>query len=112
MIKYLKIYTDLSDDKTYAYCTYELHRNYGKHIEQVRIDLLYTENVTDKEDFKAGMPVYDVRMNRVVIDHTSRSSDPIVFNHFAYAYDQFSILGLIGDFPEHRYFLNQIGIQE
>lgn len=112
MIKHLKIYTDLNDDKTYAYCTYDLHRNYGKHIEQVRIDLLYTDKVTGNEDFKAGMPVYDVRMNRVIIDHTSLNSNRLVFNHFAHAYDQFSILGLIGDFPEHRDFLNQIGIQE
>lgn len=115
MIKKIKIYSDLNDEKTYAYCTYELHRDHGNHIESFRIDLLFTDNVTGKGDFKAGMPVYHVIMTQSVLStqpSTRGRPEPIVFNFTSYAYDQHTILDLIGDCPEHRDFLAQVGIHE
>lgn len=113
MIKNFKIYSDLYDDKTYAYCTYNLHRNRGNHIESFKIELLYTDRTTGKDDFKAGQPVYDLTLSqKIVADQGNRNQDPLVFVYKSHGYDQHTILDFIGDCPEHRDFLKHVGIHD
>ncbi|KJU79195.1 hypothetical protein N619_13885 [Ectopseudomonas oleovorans] len=115
MIKNLKIFTDLNDDKTYAYCTYDLMRNRGLHKESFRIELLFTDIETGKNDFKAGKPVYDIRFLQSIESRRlkfERIPEPITFGYVSRGYDQHTILDFIGDSPEHRDFLAQVGIHD
>ncbi len=114
MIEHFKIYTDLDDDKTYAYCTYNLIRNHGLHKECIRIDLLFTDVESGSQDFKAGMPVYEIRFIQSIESkrNDTQRVEPAVFNYVSRGYDQHTILDLIGDCPEHREFLAQVGIHD
>lgn len=114
MIKNFKIYTDVNDDKTYAYCTYDLIRNRGWHKESFRIELLYTDHESGPQDFKPGMPMYNLRFTQTIYKNskTHIDSDPTVFDYESYGYDQHTILDFIGDSPEHRDFLEQVGIHD
>lgn len=114
MIKNLEIYTDLDDDKTYAYCTYNLFRNHRLHKESIRIDLIFTDIVSGSQDFKAGMPVYDVRFTQSIESKRDQLQrvEPTVFTYVSRGYDQHTIIDLIGDCPEHRDFLAQVGIHD
>lgn len=115
MIKNLNIYTDLNDDKTYAYCTYDLIRCHKKHIENFRIDLFYTERETDRTFPKAGQPIYDVEFKQTILSdfiQLRHRSEPIVFHRESYGYDMLSILEVVGDTREHRDFLSQVGFND
>ncbi len=115
MIKNLKIYTDLNDDERYAYCTYDLMRNRGLHKESFKIELLFTDAETDKNDFKAGLPIYEIRMVQSIESKrrkTDTSSKTVDFGYSSRGYDQHTILDFIGDCPEHRDFLAQVGIHD
>jgi len=115
MIKNFKIYTDLNDDKTYAYCTYDLLRNRKLHKESFRIDILYTDKDTEPDYFKPNIPVYDLHLTQTITSKrhdTDIHPDQAVFSYVSYGYDQHTILEFIGDSPEHRDFLTQVGIHD
>lgn len=115
MIKNFKIFAEPNDNKTYAYCTYDLLRNRGQHKESFRIELLFTDVETSKDDFKAGMPVYEIQLTQSIESRrfkTDRAPEPIVFGFVSRGFDQHTILEFIGDSPEHRDFLAQVGIHD
>lgn len=115
MIKNFKIYTDLNDDKTYAYCTYELFRNRGQHKESFKIQLLFTDVETDKDDYKAGLPIYEIQLTQTIESKRfkiDKDPMPVVFGFVSRGYDQHTILDFIGDSAEHREFLDQVGIHD
>ncbi|WP_271007084.1 hypothetical protein [Pseudomonas aeruginosa] len=115
MIKNFKIYTDLNDGKTYAYCTYDLIRNRKLHTESFRIDLLFTDKDTPPDYFKPNIPVYDLLFTQTIESRQGKSDfsrEPVVFSYKSYGYDQHTILEFIGDSPEHRDFLEQVGIHD
>lgn len=117
MIHKFEIFTDLDDNATYAYCTYELFRNRGRHREQFRIDLLFTDELSSDRDTKSGMPIYEVRMKQritsVDIPNGAFLHSPSAVFEFQYrGYDLNSILKVIGDTSEHREFLAQVGIHD
>lgn len=117
MIHKFEIFTDINDNKTYAYCTYELFRNRGRHREQFRIDLLFTDELSGDRDAKSGVPIYEVSMKQRItsVDEPLGSvlnSPAAVFEFQHKGYDLESILKVIGDTREHRDFLEQVGIHD
>lgn len=108
----LKIYTDLPDDITYTYCTYSKSRGLGLFVEEVRIDLLYTDRTSGPDDFIPDAPIYDVVFSQKIFQTIDRSHERVEIadiNVRNIAYDYLSILNLIGDGLEHREFLTQVG---
>lgn len=112
MIKSLRIYTDFNDDKIYAYCTYSLHRNRGKHIEYFKIELHYTDRVTGQDEYTPGQPVYNLTLSQKIVPDQSNRYKEATFEYNSHGYDQHTILDFIGDCPEHRDFLKQVGIHD
>lgn len=112
MITSIKIYSDPSDQDIYAYCTYTLLRNRGKHTEDFRLELRYTDRVSGEGDFKSGMPIYDLYFKQRILDYWNSPHKELVLEYTSHGYDQHTILEFFGDSPEHRDFLAQVGIHD
>ncbi|MFI8581046.1 hypothetical protein [Ectopseudomonas khazarica] len=71
--------------------------------------------MTTENDYKPGLHIYEISMlqsiesRRLKIDPLP---EPVTFGFVSRGYDQHTILEFIGDSPEHRDFLAQVGIHD
>lgn len=118
MLKNFKIHTDFNgaelekNPDLYALCTYEFRRDVGNLIENVRIEVKYTNGDISLRKVTPTKTEYLVTMFHTITYKRHMNDKKVEFVYNRVAFDVISILNVIGDTPFHREFLNQIGFHE